>query len=173
MKHFIAFTFALLTWQNAFAMFDMNATDRPVSSANMSVVAATGIYQGLENVRLEKWSQNLNGFFADAAEMNQHRYTYKLTVNDTTLQLGIEDVTTDECGSQIVVLKDMESAGPSIPTSASFTMTLTDHSHRVCEDYKAYQWELSVVYKDSLSSQDNGKLLVMGNPEAVYSIMAQ
>ena len=148
--------------------------ERPILSADMDVVEAIRGFQNARNVRLTMTKRDgqtevtgLTLSFNDGIE----RFPETQNKDLRTVNLMVQHVSTDGCGSKQYVgnLVPTDARGP-MHAMARFTVVLTDHSTRVCEDYRPHLWEASVSEGFGWCGTMDDRMTLVGNPEPVYTI---
>ena len=109
-------------------------------------------------------------------------FTVEYNLNETfgalekrhVVELAVVDVTEDECGSTIYHASLMQMDymyRPFDPNNqARFSLTLVDHSTRLCEDYKPNLWEANVREGWGWCGTMDSTMEAVGNPQPLFTI---
>ncbi len=135
--------------------------DRPILSAEVKVTQATGDFRELENVTIVEAHR-------DGAK-NVVTYTFEANGQEPIkfVKISTEDA---GCGSIKHTAIDIESLLDN--DKRGYTLTLVDHSRRICEDYRPGLWDVTISKMGSMLpiAEEATVLSGYGNPELVFSI---
>lgn len=91
--------------------------------------------------------------------------------SNRTIRLAVTNVSKDACGSKTIVAQ-LPTSKPTEPRGLyhRFSVVLTDHSQRLCEDYRPYMWEAKVREGYGWCGTMDATMSLYGNPEPVNTI---
>ncbi len=90
-------------------------------------------------------------------------------IPETTVFL-VKDIRSESCGSTVYYAEEMLPSDLNGNVARSpRTLHVIDHTERLCEDYKKFAWEASIV---TAPGQDGYVRLFFGNPETVSTVQS-
>ncbi len=152
--------------------------DRPLYTGKMKVTMAQRGFEGVRSAKLTLTRRD--GSATEGPTGMTLQYTVPEKVIDSKyfpshnnyVTLVVNKTEVDSCGSRQYIAslpQDEESRNPR-RVGARFGIVLTDHSQRVCEDYRPNLWEASVHQGFGWCGTDDSRMQLSGNPEPVVTI---
>ena len=148
--------------------------DRPVLRADMEVTDALYGFSKVSDVSLvmtrRDGQTDVTGLTL-RFDTGIERLPQTAEGDHRSVKLLVQHVSTDGCGSKQYVANLLPAPGRR-PMDAMhrFTVVLTDHTTRVCEDYRPHLWEASVSEGYGFCGTMDDRMTLVGNPEPVYTI---
>ena len=149
------------------------------------------VYQRDNVIELCAWKDRKGRTYSDAF-LEQHGFHYtNVPGGAISKKLEITHVEKNDCGSTVysaqlpidiresyqefkgllAMTKDSGLRNSDPVNGARFNLTLIDHRTRICEDHRAYAWEVSVREGYGWCGTMDSVFEAVGNPEPVYTIM--
>jgi hypothetical protein len=145
--------------QSALAI-DAPGWDRPLRSAELKIVEATGILAETKSASLLMKSQ-------DGAH---GKVSFVFTLDQQAIALTANSIETDNCGSVIYTAVPTFTNGTTQPN----TLRVMDNTNRVCRDARAGTWEIDYeVYErtnENRPPKEIGHLSMTGEPQVIFTI---
>jgi hypothetical protein len=176
----IIFLLALFVTPSAFGIY-IQDWERPVLTAEMDVVKARFAFENVNRVwltatinsskksKLPYTGLQLRFTHEDPSQQGQTREIMQV------VNLEVNSVETDACGSRTIIanLPKPKQGERHMGLQARFSVVLTDHSTRLCEDYRPNLWEASVRQGFGWCGTMDATMSLVGNPEPVYTIQME
>ena len=151
--------------------------ERPIYSAQMEKIDARGYFADAQNIRLTLTQLDES---ETPTGMSLGYLNTRVPMSDdyTRMDLTITEKRDIGCGSvqyvaQLLVPQyHIESYDKSIDNQHRFTVVLTDHTHRICRDYRPYRWEASVREGSGFCGTMDATMEIRGNPRGVFTIQS-
>lgn len=161
------FTTALVLSANAFAVYDPS-WERPILTADdMEITSATQAFEKAKKVDLTLTRRDGQKKVTGMVLSVDYPHSNKPVV--TTLK--VDQITKDDCGSTVYYAHL-----PSKPSKGGmdrrFSVTLTDHAARLCDDYKPFRWEASVREGYGWCGTFDATMSMQGEPQGVITILS-
>jgi hypothetical protein len=166
MKHigFIAIAAATLSSTPAHAFLgatfgNANQPARPSEESVLVFESSEGKFDrsDLQKVKIQKLSQPSNPDMAAG---------FNLVLNESKpIRFNVQASDLDECGSVTFKGQVQEEK-----TGEVYTLSVVDHSTRICKDYQEFVWNVKLKVKDQIKDQELGRLKLNGNPVPLKKI---
>jgi hypothetical protein len=160
MKHigFIALAVATLSSTPAQAFLgatfaNANQPARPSEESVLVLESSEGKFDrsDLETIKIQKLARPGNPDMAAG---------FNLVLNESApIRFSVETSDLDECGSVTFKGQVQEQK-----TGEIYTLSVVDHSTRICKDYQEFVWNVKLKVKDQIKDQELGRLKLNGNP---------
>jgi len=185
MKNLFIGLFVLVSGWDAQAVYQ-EGWDRPVEQAQLKITHGINGFADLDEAKLTHTVQDGSGITKFTIE-----YLDPESEKMVSKKLEITHVEKNDCGSTVysaqlpidiresyqefkgllAMTKDSGLRNSDPVNGARFNLTLIDHRTRICEDHRAYAWEVSVREGYGWCGTMDSVFEAVGNPEPVYTIM--
>ncbi|MEK6579034.1 MAG: hypothetical protein AABZ55_07385 [Bdellovibrionota bacterium] len=144
----------------AHAIYDPN-WERPTQEAEMKISKATGVYTKADKVKLTMTHR-------DGAGLNPTGLI--LTIDGQSKFFGVLQINNAGCGS--VEYITYSESNRVVRSAKGAVLTLTDHTKRICLDYRPNIWEMNLTKAhDTQTGLKMSVLQAAGNPQGVFTIL--
>lgn len=143
---------------------DREGWERPILRADMAKLDARNGFESVEGIKLVMTKLD------ESERPTGLELSYTDVPSDVpaVVVLKITDVKDIFCGSVQYIANLPET---DLPENPRFTIVLTDHTKRVCEDFHPHLWEASVRRGSGWCGTMDDTMKIAGNPKPVYTIM--
>ena len=149
--------------------------ERPLYSAQMEKVSAQGHFELAQNVRLmmTQLDESETPTGLRLSYMNSMLEQFSETTG--RIDLTIVETREIECGSvqyiaRLLATQQVLNMREPADLQHRFTVVLTDHTRRVCKDYRPYAWEASVREGYGWCGTMDATMELRGNPKGIFTI---
>jgi hypothetical protein len=146
--------------------------ERPIFGAEMEITHTNRGFEGVSEVNLVLTKRDGENEMTGMILSFLQAHPLKGFIGEVERELVITNISKDNCGStiynaQLATSHDL----PLEDVQARFSISLTDHSTRLCEDYRPYGWEAHVREGYGWCGTMDATMELVGNPEPLRTIM--